>query len=992
MKLARNLNLLRWTCVALATLLITGFGGAAFASAGRPDKEVRLSPFGTGGVRLSPFVTHKPSSAKSTLVQRTGKVSTSASSPARRYTGAGRHGLAVANSGVAGKPVSALPDRGPPKVLSSTPVPGAPSPDEIRFSFPTLDGADMSGARPTMILSDPPPASNRPHRLGSGWRAPRSGNDNSQPVPSMPGPLVAVVGDGGVITVTWADQSTNETGFHIEQARQSGSTWVGAGTYSVGAGRESININASPGTYRFRATAFNGGGDSPATDWSAPVVVTEPVVPDPIPAAPTNLVGVDSGLQSVILTWDDNSGNETRFDIQRNPAFSNGIRTTPANVATLTDASGLGTFLYRVRSANASGESEWTNWFTAVVADALPAAPTSLAAADAGNYTDARLTWIDNSNNEVSFLFERERQVGSHWDSTTQFSAPPNTQAFIDHPGTGTFRYRVASVNAVGNSAWTGWSQATILGPIDPGPGDPVPVITFPEVDAPRMAPHTVFVHATNSSLGNPTYRWQRCRFEWNFGDSSPTQTTTDPRTGAAVDLNSEQQGFNAAYVYERPGTYTITLRMTNEAGRVATVQAPVVILSDNRAVRYVDSVSGNDANDGAAPDRAWQNAATAFGRTTSNMKILFKRGQTFSVTSELNIGTRENLMVGAYGDGAKPRLLWQGGTGSLTMIKVSSYASNIIVDGLQLDSTLPLSANNKTSGVSVSGRNTTVRDCGFGELYHFVSQTSNPYCVLSQNLTGGRCQSQHYVFAGGEDIILLGCRTLRSEAEHPIRVLPKNGVSAQRVNYSFSQFDQEGHNGKGPLRYQAVQYGMVYRSALINGETNIGHDDYDVDYIVIDQTRFSDYNGGQALILKHNAMNLMLRNNSFEVRYGYRMAIATRKDPTYSGLYGIRNVDLIDNVFQAFDRTQNSPLVSLSNSGFDIEGLVFRGNRFIVGSGYTSTFLLVYELSDIVEASGNQYTDMGPTYQYVQIADTGLLDWQAWTALPAVSDEVRVP
>src|SRR5947199_10277798 len=42
-------------------------------------------------------------------------------------------------------------------------------------------------------------------------------------------------------------------------------------------------------------------------------------------------------------------------------------------------------------------------------------------------------------------------------------------------------------------------------------------------------------------------------RFQWNFGD---------PRG----DYN-KLPGFNAAHVYDTPGTYKLTLRVTNEAG-----------------------------------------------------------------------------------------------------------------------------------------------------------------------------------------------------------------------------------------------------------------------------------------------------------------------------------------------------------------------------------------------------------------------------------------
>src|SRR5213079_2248728 len=83
--------------------------------------------------------------------------------------------------------------------------------------------------------------------------------------------------------------------------------------------------------------------------------------------------------------------------------------------------------------------------------------------------------------------------------------------------------------------------------------GAPSALITAQETSI--AAGHAVHVHALNSQLGAGTAL--TARYEWNFGDSSGKYNTL--------------VGFNAAHVYDTPGSYTVTLKITNEAGKIDT-------------------------------------------------------------------------------------------------------------------------------------------------------------------------------------------------------------------------------------------------------------------------------------------------------------------------------------------------------------------------------------------------------------------------------------
>jgi hypothetical protein len=86
-----------------------------------------------------------------------------------------------------------------------------------------------------------------------------------------------------------------------------------------------------------------------------------------LPAAPSNLAASTSGRTQVILSWADNSSNESGFRIERcaGSGCSNfaEIGTVGANVTSATNK-GLSKntwYSYRIRAYNASGNSGYSN-------------------------------------------------------------------------------------------------------------------------------------------------------------------------------------------------------------------------------------------------------------------------------------------------------------------------------------------------------------------------------------------------------------------------------------------------------------------------------------------------------------------------------------------------------------------------------------------------------------------------------------------------------
>lgn len=198
------------------------------------------------------------------------------------------------------------------------------------------------------------------------------------------------------------------------------------------------------------------------------------------PSAPTDLLAEDTRIEGtmIAMTWIDTSytqtdpDNETAFEIERctgaactdfAPLMTQGPGMQWALDDTPKDENAV--YTYRVRAVNDAGASEWTNSSSATTSWHRPGQPSGFTAtfADGG----VSMTWIDNADNETSYVVER-CEVGICMATEPIAELAPDTTSFVDTDLLlgATYFYRV---RAFRHTVWTGYSE-----PVELRAGDPI--------------------------------------------------------------------------------------------------------------------------------------------------------------------------------------------------------------------------------------------------------------------------------------------------------------------------------------------------------------------------------------------------------------------------------------------------------------------------------------------------------------------------------------
>ena len=249
--------------------------------------------------------------------------------------------------------------------------------------------------------------------------------------PAAPSNLTASTFSQQAITLKWADNSSDESDFHIERSPDGSAGWLEV--LRVGAmATRAYDPNLTCGkTYYYRMRAHRNADGQYSSYSNIASAATQACSP---PTAPSGLVANAASQTQINLDWTDASSDESDFHIERSPNGSSSwveIATVSAGVATYNN-SGLtcGTAYYYRARAHRHSDSQYSAYSNTANTTTLvcnpPAAPSGLNAS-AASQTQIDLGWTDASSDESDFHIERSPNGSSSWVEITTVSAGVTT-------------------------------------------------------------------------------------------------------------------------------------------------------------------------------------------------------------------------------------------------------------------------------------------------------------------------------------------------------------------------------------------------------------------------------------------------------------------------------------------------------------------------------------------------------------------------------------
>jgi len=154
----------------------------------------------------------------------------------------------------------------------------------------------------------------------------------------------------------------------------------------------------------------------------------------------------------------------------------------------------------------------------------------------------------------------------------------------------------------------------------------------------------------TGSTVGaSGTQPFHDLHYEFNFDDNE-----AGTWTHSGLSKNSQGGSPLAAYVFERPGTYTVRMRVEAPNGQFSQTSTTVTVLNPSSHYAGTRTVCvSTTANYAGCPSGAAQQ--TALPTTYAGKRVLLRRGESFPT---INVRHQDDdVQVGAFGTGAKPRV-----------------------------------------------------------------------------------------------------------------------------------------------------------------------------------------------------------------------------------------------------------------------------------------------------------------------------------------------
>jgi hypothetical protein len=395
------------------------------------------------------------------------------------------------------------------------------------------------------------------------------------------------------------------------------------------------------------------------------------------------------------------------------------------------------------------------------------------------------------------------------------------------------------STQSIGSDSWVTYAG--------PKPTGTEPQAIMQVLSAAPMVGIAIDTRALESTLGVGTPI--DADYQWNFGDTG-SQFNTLP-------------GFNASHIYQNPGTYTISLTVTNNAGQSSSVSMNIKIAADTRRVIYVNAASGNDYNNGSSPGSAVATAARALQLVGNDTEVLFACGQTFNLAQAFKLDFN-NVLVSSYGSGAQPVINYTAtGLGQVIFTTNSTAASGVTVENLTLttlDGKDPTVAN-QPMGFMAGGYDVAVEGCTFDYVEYDVNASAGPQGLTVQDnrspIDGGL--EGYFVWDQGTDTTVMGNYVNSSVHEHVMRTSSATQILVYQND--FNNFDGKGcieiHVGADAwIEANTVDGGDIRTGPLgLWGEPVDATTDCVINGNYVDNSDITVYPGAQHIMIENNVI-----------------------------------------------------------------------------------------------------------------------------------------
>lgn len=437
-------------------------------------------------------------------------------------------------------------------------------------------------------------------------------------------------------------------------------------------------------------------------------------------------------------------------------------------------------------------------------------------------------------------------------------------------------------------------SSATITVQVSaPPPAGSGPMTTAHRTSG--VAPLAVFFDAvTTSPSGSASpFSWnsgvyqpadmEGATWSWDFGDPGSgtwTQTGRSRNTGT---------GYAAAHVYENPGTYTVVLTQTDTSGTVRTYTQTITVSAFTGTTFYV-AANGSDSNNGTSTSTPFQSVAKAMNTALAAagpVRILFRRGDSFSTNGQWDITKPGPGIIGAYGTGNRPVITCSFDNGSgYNIFQPYGAGSDWRVMDLEMHPTSTSSSSGPAGpGVTVQGVNLLILrlkavdwndGIGWGDWTPIYSTPHDGMFIVESESTSPSGTYEAYV--GGRRIALLGNYFHDTGSSHVLRVWQahKGVISNNQCarpggqRHALKLHGPELNDGRPETRWVTITDNVFRASGTSQWTVSMGsQSDIQAEADPVSHLQFERniFTGSASLIadIETEASHTIFRNNIFD-------------------------------------------------------------------------------------------------------------------------------